>query len=106
MKVPASGEAAKTPGGWAFSSLISQETLLPSCPTRACPLQLQSPQGPPKSWTTTAAAPDLSSLWTQPKPAAHTLRPPWSLGSPGQDMTATQALQLGTGGCGKHPEQV
>lgn len=44
MKVPASGEAAKTPGGWAFSSLFSQETLLPSCPTRACPLQLQSPQ--------------------------------------------------------------
>lgn len=54
----------------------------------------------------TAAAPDLSSLWTQPKPAAHSLWLSWTLGLPGQEKTPTQALQLGTKGCAKHPEQV
>lgn len=41
-----------------------------------------------------AASPVLLSLWTQPEPAAHPLRPSQTLGSQGQDKTPTQPLQL------------
>lgn len=85
--------------GWAFSHLISRETLTAQLPYKS--LKLQSPPGPHGVQTATEAAHGSSARASCPP--SQTLLDP---GSPRQDKTPTQHLQLGTGSCRKHPKQV